>query len=157
MNDNHNEPPEPPRPPENDGEHNLDTRQPGVSPSLQPSMQDFQQLKKARTLVMVANIAGPVSLFIGGVLLSTVGLVRAIVANSRLRQLAARMTSVARPAALLKRSSTVGIVLCAIALMLNGIAFFIMLPEVMQMMESGDYTGLTMDAGSGAAGSTTWG
>ncbi|WP_232050813.1 hypothetical protein [Arabiibacter massiliensis] len=157
MSDSDNLPPEPPRPPRNGAEPDPDERQPGLSPSLQPNVLDMQQLKKAQTLVMVANIAGPVSLFLGGVLLSTVGLVCAIVANSRLKQLVTRTTRVGAAAALLKRSSAVGIVLCAIALVLNGISFFILLPEVMQMMESGDYAGFAMDPGSGAAGSSTWG
>ena len=53
-------------------------------PSTEPSQDQRQvlidaDLKSARTLSTVAAIAGPVSFIIGGVMLSTVGLVCAIV------------------------------------------------------------------------------
>ena len=55
MNDSHNLPPEPPRPPQNDNQTDPEKPQPGLSPSRQPNVLDVQQRKKAQTLVRVAN------------------------------------------------------------------------------------------------------
>ena len=47
---------------------------------------------------------------------------------------------------------------CGVAFVLNAIAFYLMLPVVMDMVASGDYTGLMTDAGTGAVGpNSTWG
>lgn len=158
MTDIQHKPPEPPQAPQNGQDGDAERQQPGIAPNLQPNLLDAQQLKKAQNLVMVANIAGPVSLFIGGVLLSTVGLVCAVVAFAKLKKLETKDARIAMTAKQLKRSSIVGIVICAIALVLNAISFFILLPEVLKMVETGDYAGLAIDAGGGAAGSNaTWG
>ncbi|RDB68992.1 hypothetical protein C1876_08075 [Eggerthella sinensis] len=107
---------------------------------------------------MISSVAGPVSLFIGGVLLSAVGLVCGIVAFRKLVALAARQTNVAAVASRLKRSAIVGMAVCGVAFVLNAIAFYLMLPVVMDMVASGDYTGLMTDAGTGAVGpNSTWG
>lgn len=60
-------------------------------PSTEPSQDQRQvlidaDLKSARTLSTVAAIAGPVSFIIGGVMLSTVGLVCAIVGFVKIKQ-----------------------------------------------------------------------
>lgn len=157
MTNEQNTPPEPPQGYQNDSKSHPEGPQPGMSPNLQPNMQDMQELKKAQNLVMIANIAGPVSVFLGGVLLSTVGVVCVAVARGRLTRLMGRTTKVGAAATQLRRSSTVGLVICAIALVLNAISFFILLPEVMQAVESGDYGPIALDAGGGAVGSNTWG
>ncbi|MBC5582916.1 hypothetical protein GS424_008520 [Eggerthella guodeyinii] len=120
-------------------------------------MNDLRELKKSQTMVMVASIAGPVSLFIGGVLLSGVGLVCAIVAFRKLKKLIAKHTDVSVLAQRLKRSAIVGMAVCGVAFALNAISFYLMMPVVLEMMESGDYTGAMTDVGSGAAGTSTWG
>ena len=58
-------------------------------------------------MVMVASVAGPVSLFIGGVLLSGVGLVCAIIALRKLNKLIEKRTDVSALAQRLKRSAIV--------------------------------------------------
>lgn len=153
MTDNEHTPPEPP-PGHDPG------RQPTLNGAPAPSsnMNDLRELKKAQTMVMVASVAGPVSLFIGGVLLSGVGLVCAIVAFRKLGKLIAKHTDVSVLAQRLKRSAIVGMAVCGVAFALNAISFYLMMPVVLEMMESGDYTGAMTDAGMGAAGSnSTWG
>lgn len=130
---------------------------PGMSPSLQPNLLDQRELKKAQRLVMVASISGPVSLFIGGVFLGTVGLVCGIVAYRKLRRLATKRTEVGVFAGRLKRSSVIGMCVCGVAIVLNGIYAYIMFPTILEMLETGDYAGFAGDAVNPAGPSATWG
>ena len=86
--DDQNQPPKPPGYPE----------PPNQGPRLRPNERDVRDLKVAQNLVMVASIAGPVSLFIGGVFLATAGLVCAIIALKKLNALSTRLTDVTAPA-----------------------------------------------------------
>lgn len=152
--------PEPPSAPENNGKPSFPQgpSASGNGSGFQPNANDLKDLKTSQTLVMVASIAGPVSLFIGGVLLSSVGLICAIIGLRKLSMLSAKQTGVAAMALRFKRSAIIGLVVCAIALILNAISFYLMFPVVLDMVESGDYAGLMSDAGTGAAGTTsTWG
>lgn len=126
-------------------------------PNLQPNMLDLRNVKSARTLIMVANIAGPVSLFIGGVLLGTAGLVCGIIGYRKLSALLKKKSEVADIAIRLRRSSIVAMVICSVAIILNAIAIYLMLPVVLEMLETGNYTGLVPNAGTGTGGSSTWG
>lgn len=160
MTDNDQRAPEPPSVSENNGKPGVSrgSNAPGNGPGFQPNANDLKDLKTSQTLVMVASIAGPVSLFIGGVLLSTVGLVCAIIGLRKLSVLSGRQTGIAAMALRFKRSAIIGLVVCGIALILNAISFYLMFPVILDMVESGDYAGLISDTGTGAAGSTsTWG
>lgn len=152
MTDSEHRPPEPP--PGHDPERQTEFN---GAPVPSSNMNDLRELKKSQTMVMVASIAGPVSLFIGGVLLSGVGLVCAILAFRKLKKLIAKHTDVSVLAQRLKRSAIVGMAVCGVAFALNAISFYLMMPVVLEMMESGDYTGAMTDVGSGAAGTSTWG
>lgn len=160
MTHNEHRPPEPPPghdPERKPGDADRQTTLNGV-PIPSANMNDVRDLKKAQTMVMVASVAGPVSLFIGGVLLSGVGLACAIVAYRKLKKLIEKRTDVSMLAQRLKRSAIVGMAVCGVAFALNAISFYLMMPVVLEMMESGDYAGMMADAGSGAAGSaSTWG
>lgn len=86
------------------------------------------------------------------------GLVCAIIALRKLNKLIEKRTDLSALAQRLKRSAIVGVAVCGVALTLNAISFYLMMPVVLEMMESGDYAGAVTDAGIGAAGSTsTWG
>lgn len=160
MTDSEHRPPEPPsghvpeQDPHDPGEQ---TTLNGV-PVPSPNMIDLRDLKKAQTMVMVASIAGPVSLFVGGVLLSGVGFVCATIAFRKLKTLIAKRTEVSALAQRLKRSATIGMIVCIVAFVLNAISVYLMMPVVLEMMESGNYTGIMADTGTGAIGSnSTWG
>lgn len=152
MTDSEHRPPEPP--PGHDPERQTELN---GAPVPSSNMNDLRELKKSQTMVMVASIAGPVSLFIGGVLLSGIGLVCAIAAFRKLKKLIAKHTDVSVLAQRLKRSAIVGMAVCGVAFALNAISFYLMMPVVLEMMESGDYTSAMTDVGSGAAGTSTWG
>lgn len=148
MDDQH-QPPKPPGYPES----------PNQGPRLRPNERDVRDLKVAQNLVMVASIAGPVSLFIGGVFLATAGLVCAIIAFKKLNALSTRLTDVAVAAKRLKRSCIIGIVVCSIALVLNAVSAYLMYPAVLEALESGDYGNLapSADLGTAPKGNSTWG
>ncbi|MEG2260082.1 MAG: hypothetical protein RR997_00970 [Raoultibacter sp.] len=108
----------------------------------QPTPQEVKMLKNAQTMIIAGNIAGPVSLMFGGVLLSSVALIVEIMARVKLNKLTRSKTQLAQPASRLKRANIVGIVICAAALALNIYAAFIMYPIVMEAVQSGDYANL---------------
>ena len=159
MTDNEHRPPEPPQGRDPGREPDDRSRQTTLNGVPVPSsnMNDLRELKKAQTMVMVASVAGPVSLFIGGVLLERRGTGLRIIALAA-DKLIEKRTDVSALAQRLKRSAIVGVAVCGVALTLNAISFYLMMPVVLEMMESGDYAGAVTDAGIGAAGSTsTWG
>ena len=144
--------------------------QPPKTPFEQPVAPSGRaQLRSAQTLVTVATIAGPVSLIIGGVVLSTAGLVCAILAVAKVRR--AMMGDLEQGLAIyasrLRRSAVLSLIICTLALVLNGIALATMLPAMMQAIQTGDLSALyeaydlpqgSMDVGSGSSGSSSaWG
>ncbi|MEY8461180.1 DUF4190 domain-containing protein [Eggerthellaceae bacterium 24-137] len=107
------------------------------------------ELKSARTLAMVASIAGPVSLIIGGVALSTVAIVCAIIALTKIRHILAQPDSPQRAYALaLKRTALMGIGVGTVALILNAVSVAMILPTLLEAMRTGDYSAILGDAAS---------
>ncbi len=164
MSNNQQTPQTPPKPPYSDEDkgqsrdiQQTDPEKSGSPAPLQPNMNDQRELRASQTLIMVANIAGPVSLFIGGMLLGTAGLVCAIIACRKLRRLMTKQDEIARIAARLKRASFIGMGICGVAIVLNGISMYFMYPVILEMLQTGDYSGLTGSAGGGAGTSSTWG
>ena len=107
---------------------------------------------------IAAQIVALVSLIIGGVFASTVALVLAIISYRKFSGIAGRMQdeSVVRA---LKRAGMMAIVMSCVALVLNVVSLIILMPMVMQFVQTGDYSALFGNgplAGSGST-STTWG
>lgn len=84
---------------------------------------------------MFASIAGPVSLIIGGVVLSGAGLVCGFIAWRKLKFLATRETEVAKAAAQLRRPCIASLVMCGIAFVINAIFFYFNFTALLGMME----------------------
>ncbi|MEG1830208.1 MAG: hypothetical protein RR204_00145 [Raoultibacter sp.] len=117
-------------------------QQPSQPVLPQPTPQEVKMLKNAQTMIIAGNIAGPVSLMFGGILLSSVALIVEIMARVKLNKLTHGKTQLAQPASRLKRANIVGIVICAAALALNIYAAVIMYPIVMEAVQSGDFSNL---------------
>lgn len=134
-----------------------------ASPTPPNPAHDYE-LKSARTLATVATVAGPVSLIIGGVALSTVALVCGIIAFVKVR----RVLSASDPtdsfyARALRQTTLMGIVVAAVALVLNGVSVALMMPALIEAMQTGDYTAILGDAAASlqdapsSGGGSAWG
>ena len=134
-----------------------------MSPREENQSPEERKLLSARRLITFANIAGPVSIIIGGVILSGAGLICAFIARRKINDLLGsnrseneafkqRVLTAARPGA-------VALVICAIALVLNAISVAIMMPMLLSAMQSGDMQTLLGGSGANAAASitSTWG
>lgn len=129
---------------------------------------DLMELNSARTLTTVATIAGPVSFIIGGVALSSVALVCAILALVKARRVARKPQSAhGGYANVVRQTAIMGLFISAVALVLNTIGLITMLPILMEAMQTGDYSAIFGDAASsiqgtpaptdGAGGGNAWG
>ena len=119
---------------------------------------DAVEFKSARNYNIAAQIVALVSLIIGGVFASTVAIVLAIISYRKFSGIAEHMQeeSVARA---LKRAGMMAIVMSCVALALNVVSLIVLMPMVMQIVQTGDYGALFGGgsiAGSGST-STTWG
>ena len=98
------------------------------------------ELKSARTLATVASIAGPVSLIIGGVALSTVAVICATIAIVKVKHVLSRADPSQRTYALL------GVVIGLVALVLNAVSVAMILPTLIEAMQTGDYRAILGNA-----------
>lgn len=148
-------PPEPPHRPSDQ----QTPQDPDGNPS--PNRQEVRDLRTAQNLIMVGSVAGPVSLFFGGVLLSGAGALCAFLGLRKLNVLSKRGTDISMFALRIRRSAFIALAICGIAFILNAISFAIMYPVVLQAVETGDYGSLIPNAGNGGTGSSgtnsTWG
>lgn len=135
------------QPDPNDGNH-----------QFRPNTLDEQTLRSARSQTTFAFIAGPLSLFVGGMLLGTLGVICAFLANRKLHSLAQKTNETASIARRMLKSARTALVICLVAVALNAVSFAIMFPVIEQMLQSGDFASVAgnMSAGT-AAGTSTWG
>lgn len=121
-----------------------------------------RKLASTRKLITFANIAGPVSLIIGGVLLSTAGLICSLIARSRINTMlkeqpqdqvfSQKVMQAAKPGA-------IALIICTIALVLNVISLALVMPAVLEASQTGNLTTLFGGGAVNTAGTTTstWG
>ncbi len=117
---------------------------------------DESTLKRARTMILIGNIAGPVSLFIGGVLLGTVGLACAAVARRNVASVAQREGAYQPTAQAMRRSATIAMVICLVAIIVNAVTAIMLFPQVMAAVQSGNFAGFGL-GGATSGATTTWG
>ena len=113
-------------------------------------------LRKCRTLTLVASIAGPVSLFVGGTLLDIAGLVCGTISYMTLNKILSQPTQHSDYAKALKRTTIVAMAICGVAMALNIATVITIMPELMQMLESGELADISA-APAPSAPSSTWG
>lgn len=129
---------------------------------MQNSEEKERKLASTRKLITFANIAGPVSLIIGGVLLSTAGLICSLIARSRIntmlkeqpqdRVFSQKVMQAAKPGA-------IALIICTIALVLNVISLALVMPAVLEASQTGNLTTLFGGGAVNTAGTamSTWG
>lgn len=125
---------------------------------FRPNALDVPTLWSARAQTAFAFIAGPLSLFVGGMLLGTIGAICAFFAFRKLHLLAQKNNETTSIARRMLKSTRTALVICLVAVTLNAVSFVIMFPVIEQMLQSGDFASIAgnMSAGT-AAGTSTWG
>lgn len=128
------------------------------TPSLRPNRDDERALRSAQNKITFAYVAGPLSLFFGGMLLGCVGLICAGLAYRSVKKLEHKEASVAQTAAKLKKSARNALIICCAAFLLNAISLYFMYPIVLEMLQNGQFGDVASSASSGSASSSsTWG
>lgn len=129
-----------------------------------PNYEDLERrLLSARRLIVFANIAGPVSLLIGGVILSAAALICALIARSKinalLRECNPSQISFRQKVMNVTKSGAAAVVISTVALALNLITVIIFMPILLSAVQSGDMTSLIGGGGTTAAGNANsfWG
>jgi hypothetical protein len=139
--------------------------------SFRASVSDAEEIRRAQRLTFIASTCGIFSLFFGGIILGTIGLITAIVGYRRLGRIGERYPHDPRIMQALKHNGRLSITVCGIALALNVVSLIILFPALMQAAEMGDYsqllngfdagqgagTGTGSVSGSGGSGSSAWG
>lgn len=124
---------------------------------------EMSELRSCKNLISFANVLGPVSLLIGGVLMGAAGLTCAIIARLKAKRLMGRSPEIAKEASKCMKSTTVSIVICIVAIAINAVAIYIYMPVILETLQNIDLNSLLYSeyGGSGAnpgVGSTsTWG
>lgn len=124
-------------------------------PGKRPEPPRAARLKSAQSLITAAVICGPISLIIGGVLLSGIGIICASIAYWKLRGLDGvkdRTTIEYR----LRRQSIFMIAICVLAFILNAISLVQVMPVVMESIQGGVNAPALGSSGSSSV-SSVWG
>lgn len=111
------------------------------------------ELKNLRTLMMISGIGGPFSFLIGGVLLSTISLVCALIALSKFKRL---FIAGSPDASRIKRAIVFSIIISSAALVWNVAWVVTVLPEVWEMVKNQDLSGLYGSVSEGMPEKTIW-
>lgn len=101
------------------------------------------QIRNIQILGSIAVIASPVSLVFGGVLLSTIALICAVVALSKIKALESQADVSADIVAALRRQARVGLAVSIGALVINCVFLIMRLSVVIPLLESGNYEELS--------------
>lgn len=145
----------------------------GSDPIKEPANETLRQLKSAQTLVTVAAVSGPVSIFIGGVLLAGIAVISGILALVKIGKLRKQSSEYAELTKKVRTGAFVALAISVAALLLNIYALASIMPAMIDALQTGDagnlledlYGGSAADSGSaldsssgGAAqGSSIWG
>ena len=131
---------------------------PAIQPGGQGPNSAIAEFASARRLVTIAQVMAIVSLLIGGVVLSTAALVVAIMALQKVRAHVYTDAQDQLTWQLLKRSTTIAIVVAVLALAANVAALIVIYPMLMEAIQSGEYTTLLGTAQTpNTPGTSTWG
>lgn len=120
---------------------NKDSNNGQEKPAQAASLNREADFKNLRALMMIAGVGGPFSFILGGVLLSTVALVCAIVSFIIYKRLYSGSQGLANSARI-KHAVIFSIVISAAALVWNVVWLVMVMPEVLQMIQSNDFSSL---------------
>ena len=102
----------------------------------------------ARRLITIAQISALVSLLFGGVVLSTISIIVAIVGYRKLSFIAANYSKEPALQGMIRRPGALAIIMSVFALVLNIISLIAIYPLIMQALQSGDISSLFQSSSS---------
>lgn len=115
-------------------------------------------LKSAQTLITVSTIAGPVSLIIGGVLLSVIALICGLMAWFKINKVSSKDAERGTLAYSLRRQAMVVTAISALVLGVNAAWLAYSVPALIEALESGSLDQYFNAASSSASSSSSfWG
>lgn len=109
-----------------------------------------QHLSSAQTLLTISFISAPVSLLIGGVALSLVAFICALVALSKIRSALACSTEMNALAFRLRTQARIALFASGFATGLNIAYLIVMMPTLIEYLQTGDAQLLSNPLGGGA-------
>ena len=121
--------------------------------------EEARQLKTAQTLMAIAGIGGPVSIFFGGTLLSTVASVCGILAVVKYQKLIKKGGSAAALAQRMRIAAAGACGVSCLALVMNVISLIMVWSMLMEIIESGDISSILQgsESASSGTGNSIWG
>ena len=112
---------------------------------------EVPRFEKARKFIMASQFTAIISLFFGGMLLSCVGIVLAVLGYRTLSDIAANRAEQPLVQQALKRSGLVAIGMCVLALVINAVTLFVMYPILMQTLQEQGFSGLIPGSQTGSS------
>lgn len=103
---------------------------------------EMRQFEKARKYIIASQFVAIVSLFFGGILLSCIAIVIAVVGYRQLSQIAMNYWEQPFVQMALKRPGVIAIGMGVLALIVNAVALFVMYPMIMQTLQDEGFAGL---------------
>ena len=133
---------------------------PLANKTIKISHEDKQLLGTARKYISISQVCAVVSVFIGGVLLSSIAVVFSVLALFKLNTFAASHTLDQQARNAFKRPAYLAVGLSVLVLVFNIVSLILIYPMVMEGLQTGDLSGIfgTGQGGSSPGASTsTWG
>ncbi|MBR0404291.1 MAG: hypothetical protein IJI68_03670 [Eggerthellaceae bacterium] len=124
------------------------------------SESDAQLIEMARKYISISQICAVVSLFLGGIVLSTIAVILAFMGLSKINAYANRHSLEQSARLALRRPGVLALGMCVFALIFNIVSLIVLYPMVMQSLQSGDFSGLFGSGQGGASSgssSSAWG
>ena len=124
------------------------------------SESDAQLLETARKYISISRICAVVSLFLGGIVLSSISVILAFIGLSKINAYANRHSLEQSARLVLRRPGVLALGMCVFALVFNIVSLIVLYPIVMQSLQSGDFSGLFGSGQGGASlgsSSSAWG
>ncbi len=121
----------------------------------EPKGDGLGSLRSIQALVTVSIIAGPVSMIVGGVLLSAVALGCALVALAKVRRVEVPEGTDGALVQAVRHQAMVGVGIGVVALVLNAVTLALLMPGIIEAAQTGDFSSLLggagMEGGSGGS------
>lgn len=121
-----------------------------------PESQDEAELRSIQNLAIIASIAGPISLIIGGIFLNTIALILAGIAFWRITQVLKDDSKATVVVKEIKKTCVIAIIGCSIAFVLNIVSMVSMYPTFIETLNENISSG-AFSEDSIPKGIETWG